>query len=149
MSINISDHANSSMRTYILQLICSSRVTGSSNLIIQVVIIMWRFFRNIQSSLVALGRLMVPVSLLLCLLVFRSVLLSSQKFKRPLQSIGGGREFVYLLTWMTVLGQILISAKHNGFLMWCDMMYNIAVLWPTMRRASGCQSNVGGCWVIS
>ena len=64
MSINISDRANSSMRTYVLQLICFSRVTGSSNLIIQVVIIMWRFFRNIQSSLVALGQLMVPVSFL-------------------------------------------------------------------------------------
>ena len=67
MSINISDHVNSSTGTkskyiHVQQLICSSRVTGSSNLTIAVDITTWKFFRSIQSSLAALGRLMVPLS---------------------------------------------------------------------------------------
>ena len=54
--------------------------------IITVVITMWRFFRNILSSLVALRWLMVllsSLSSLFCLLVFLSVLLSLSKFTKP------------------------------------------------------------------
>ena len=62
MSINISVHVNSSMTTYVQHLICSNKVTGSSNLTIPVDITIWKFFQSIQSSLAALGWLMVPVS---------------------------------------------------------------------------------------
>lgn len=86
MSINISDHVYSSTRTHVLQLICSSKVTGSSNLIIQVDITMWKFFLSIESSLAALGWLMAPVSLSslpFCLSAFKLVLLSLQRSKKP------------------------------------------------------------------
>ena len=48
-----------------------------------------------------------------------------------------------------VQGQILISLKLSGFLTWCERMCGVAVLWPVMWRAIGCQTNPGSCWVMS
>ena len=58
MSLNIYGHVNSSMKTDVQQLICSKKVTGSSNLAKPVDITMWKLFRSIQSSLAALSMLM-------------------------------------------------------------------------------------------
>ena len=151
MSTNISDLLNSSMKIYVQQLICSSKVTGFSNLTIRAVITMWRFFRRTQSSLAALGWLMVPLSflsLLFCLSVFLLVLLSLLKSKRPLRNIGESRVFVYLHTWTMARGQIPVSVKLSGSLVWSDRMCGVAVLWRMTKRASGCQCSVGNCWDI-
>ena len=68
------------------QLICSSKVTGSSNLTIPVDITMWKFLQSIQSSSAALGWLIVRLSFLslpCCLSAFQLVLLSLQRSKKP------------------------------------------------------------------